>query len=176
MNFNKITKQMEDVDFDKIAQQVGEAAEHADKIAQQVGDVAERANEITQQVAEVAERVVENVSGAVRNGAKKGGHGARWLILPAVGAAVYAVAKNGSKFGRSTKALAGQAKDRASGIPDVDLLGRVKEVTRLGDDGQEDEVKPARARQGNSDARALEQRRRERAERRQRRRESTSTP
>jgi hypothetical protein len=174
MDFSKITKQVEDVDFDKIAQQVGEVAEHADKIAQQVGDVAERANEITQQVAEVAEHVVENVSGAVRRGARKGGRGARWLILPAVGAAVYAVARNRS-VGHSAKALASQAKDRASEMQELDLLARVKEVAGFEDNGQHaEETRPA-PRQRSTSAAQLEKNRRERAERRERRRESTST-
>ncbi len=173
MDFNKITKQMEDVDFDRIAQQLGEAAERADTIAQQVGQMAERGNELTQQAAEVAERVVENVSGAVRKRGRKGGHGARWLILPAVGAAVYAVARNRS-VGHSAKALAGQAKDRASEMQEMDLLGRVKEVAGLEGNGQHDDEARPSLRRRTSPAQ-LEKNRRERAERRQRRRKSTST-
>jgi hypothetical protein len=130
-------------------------------------------NKIAQQVTEVAERVAD-VSDAARGKRAGKGGGARWLILPAVGAAVYAVAKNGSAFGRSTKAVVGQARDLASEVPDMDLLGRVKEVAGVGDNGhQDDDPKPARQRR--SDAGQLQQNRRERAEHRQRRRASTST-
>lgn len=130
-------------------------------------------NKVAQNVAEIAERVADASDAARGKGTRKGGS-ARWLILPAV-AGVYAVAKNGSALSRTAKELAGQAKDRISEMPDLDLLGRVKEVAGLGDNNsqQEDETQPAR-RQPSSDAGQLEEHRRERAERRERRRKSTS--
>ena len=130
-------------------------------------------NKVAQNVAEVAERVADVSDAARGRGSRKSG-AARWLILPALGAGVYAVAKKGSAFGRTAKELAGQAKDRVSEMPDLDLLGRVKEVAGFGDNGQqEDEVEPTR-RQPRSQTAQLEGHRRERAERRERRRKSIS--
>src|SRR6266516_6363359 len=109
-----------------------------------MADFNEIAHKVAEQVIEVAERAADVSDAARGKGARIAGGGARWLILPALGAAAYAAAKNHSAFGRSAKALVGQAKDVASEMPDMDLLGRAKEVTGLGDDGQqEDEAQPA---------------------------------
>jgi hypothetical protein len=134
-------------------------------------------NKISKQAADVAERVADVADAARGKGPRKSGGGGRWLLLPAAGAAVYAVAKSSSDLPRRAKDLVGQVKERASEMPDLDLLGRVKEVAGLADDGQEPhrsgEQSAGRSAR-NSDLGDLERNRRERAKRRERRRESTS--
>jgi hypothetical protein len=78
---------------------------------------------------DVAERFADVVDAAQGRGARKSGHGARWLILPAAGAGVYALATSSSALARRTRKLMSRAKDRATDLPDADLIGRVKEVT-----------------------------------------------
>jgi hypothetical protein len=135
-------------------------------------------NKMSEQAAEVAERVADVADAARGQGPRKsGGGGGRWLLLPAAGAAVYALAKRGPDVRRLANDLVGQVKERASEMPDLDLLGRVKEVTGLADNGQEARQPGERSAgrtSGNSDLADLERNRRERAERRERRRERTS--
>jgi hypothetical protein len=134
-------------------------------------------NKISKQAADVAERVADVADAARGKGPRKSGGGARWLLLPAAGAAVYAIAKRSSDVPRLAKDLVGQVKERASEMPDLDLLGRVKEATGLADDGQAAR-QPGEQSAGRSprasDLAELERNRRERAERRERRRERTS--
>lgn len=52
----------------------------------------------------------------------------RWLVLPASGAALYALVRSES-FSRSAKEVVGEAKTRASELPE-DLVGRVRDATR----------------------------------------------
>jgi hypothetical protein len=78
---------------------------------------------------DMAERFADVVDAAQGRGARKAGNGARWLILPAVGAGAYALATSSSAFARRTRKLMSRAKDRATDLPDTDLFGRVKEVT-----------------------------------------------
>ena len=138
-------------------------------------------NKISKQAADVAERVADVADAARGEGPRKSGggrwFGGRWLLLPAAGAAVYAVARRGSDVPRRAKDLVGQVKERASEMPDLDLLDRVKEVTGLADDGQAARQRgeqSASRRSRNSDLAELERIRRERAERRERRRERAS--
>jgi hypothetical protein len=138
-------------------------------------------NKISKQAADVAERVADVADAARGEGPRKSGggrwFGGRWLLLPAAGAAVYAVARRGSDVPRRAKDLVDQVKERASEMPDLDLLDRVKEVTSLADDGQAARQRgeqSASRRSRNSDLAELERIRRERAERRESRRERTS--
>ena len=134
-------------------------------------------NKISKQAADVAERIADVADAARGEGLRKSGSGGRWLLLPAAGAAVYAVARRRSDVPRRAKDLVGQVKERASEMPDLDLLDRVKEVTGLADDGQAARQRgeqSAGRRSRNSDLAELERIRRERAERRERRRERTS--
>jgi len=78
---------------------------------------------------DMAERFADVVDAAQGRGARKASGGAKWLILPAVGAGVYALATSSSAFARRTRKLMSRAKDRATDLPDADLFGRVKEVT-----------------------------------------------
>jgi hypothetical protein len=50
----------------------------------------------------------------------------RWLLLPAAGAGLYALATNGS-FTRQAKSVMTQAKERASDLPE-ELVDRVQEA------------------------------------------------
>jgi hypothetical protein len=68
-----------------------------------------------------------DVADAVRGkGNRKGRPVGRWLMLPAAGAGLYALAANGS-FTRRAKNVINQAKARASDLPE-DLVGRVQQV------------------------------------------------
>lgn len=86
-------------------------------------------NKFSEGLIDVAERFADVVDSAQGKGARKASHGARWLILPVAGATAYALATSGSKVARKTRGLMSRAKDRATELPDADLIGRVKEVT-----------------------------------------------
>jgi hypothetical protein len=94
-----------------------------------MGDV----NRFSEGLIDVAERFADVVDSAQGKGARKSGLGAKWLILPAAGAAAYAVATSSSNVARQARKAMVRAKDRATNLPDADLFGRVKEVTGLAD-------------------------------------------
>lgn len=83
-------------------------------------------NKFTEQVIDFAERFADMNDAAHGKGNRKG-VGARWLVLPAVGAGLYALGTNGS-FTRKTKKVMNQAKARASEMP-KDLMNRVEQVS-----------------------------------------------
>lgn len=87
------------------------------------------ANKFSEQLIDVAERFADVVDATQGKGARKGGVGARWLILPAAGAAAYALVTSSSSLARQTRGLMRRAKDRATDLPDADLFARVKEAT-----------------------------------------------
>jgi hypothetical protein len=89
-----------------------------------MGDV----NRFSEGLIDVAERFADVVEAAQGKGPRKGVD-ARWLVLPAAGAGAYALATSSSSLARRTRKLIGRAKDRATDLPDADLIGRVKEVT-----------------------------------------------
>lgn len=95
-------------------------------------------NRFSERLIDVAERFADVVDAAEGKGGRKSGPGARWLVLPAAGAAAYALATSGSSLARKTRGLMRSAKDRATDLPDADLFTRVKEVT-----GLEEESAPA---------------------------------
>ena len=86
-------------------------------------------NKLSEQLIDVSERFADAVDGAQGRGPRQSGVQARWLILPAAGAAAYALATSSSSLARQTRGLMRRAKDRATDLPDADLFGRVKEVT-----------------------------------------------
>jgi hypothetical protein len=86
-------------------------------------------NRFSEQLIDAAERFADMVDAAQGKGARKGGVGARWLILPAAGATAYALGTSRSSLARKTRGLMRQAKDRATDLPDADLVDRVKEAT-----------------------------------------------
>jgi hypothetical protein len=92
-------------------------------------------NRFSESLIDVAERFAYVVDSAQGRGARKAGLGAKWLILPAAGAAAYALATSSSSVARQTRKLMLRAKDRATDLPDADLFGRVKEVTGLAEEG-----------------------------------------
>jgi hypothetical protein len=91
-------------------------------------------NRFSEGLIDVAERFADVVDSAQGRGARKSGSGAKWLILPAAGAAAYGLATSSSSVARQTRKLMLRAKDRATDLPDADLFGRVKEVTGMAEE------------------------------------------
>jgi hypothetical protein len=91
-------------------------------------------NRFSERLIDAAERFADMVDAAEGRGARKSSNGTRWLILPAAGAAVYALATSSSTMARQTRGLVRRAKDRATDLPDAVLFNRVKEVTGLADE------------------------------------------
>jgi hypothetical protein len=84
-------------------------------------------HKFSERVIDLAERTSAVADAA--QGERMGGRGirARWLILPAAGAGLYALMTNGS-FTRQAKNVASQAKERASDLPE-ELADRVQQAT-----------------------------------------------
>lgn len=125
-------------------------------------------NRFSEGLIDVAERFADVVDSAQGRGARKGGLGAKWLILPAAGAAAYGLATSSSSVARQTRKLMLRAKDRATDLPDADLFGRVKEVTGLAEESS------SGSGAGGQTARRSQNRRR-RTSQTQRRRKTTSS-
>ena len=77
-------------------------------------------------VVDIGERLADTADAVRGKGNRKGRGGSRWLILPAAGAGLFALGASGS-FRRQAKEVIGQAKERASDLPE-DLAGRVQQV------------------------------------------------
>lgn len=93
---------------------------HETEVLSKMADI----HKLSEQVIDYAERAA-NVADAAK-GKGKDGSGARWLILPAAGAALYALVKS-DFFTRGAKVVAGEAKSRASELPD-DLMKAVRQT------------------------------------------------
>jgi hypothetical protein len=78
-------------------------------------------------VIDAGERLADVADAVQGRGIRRRRIGARWLLLPAAGAGLYALATSGS-FTRQAKSVMNQAKERASDLPD-DLVGRVQQTT-----------------------------------------------
>ena len=77
---------------------------------------------------DLAERFADVTDAAQGRGNRGGGTiRARWLLLPAAGAGLYALGASGA-VARQAKSVVNQAKERASELPD-DLMGRVQQAT-----------------------------------------------
>jgi hypothetical protein len=85
----------------------------------------------SERLIDLAERFADVVDAAEGRGGRKTWNGTRWLVLPAAGAAVYALATSSSSMARQTRGFLKRARDRATDLPDADLFDRVKEVTGL---------------------------------------------
>jgi hypothetical protein len=80
---------------------------------------------LSAQVIDYAERVSEIADVAQGKHQQRVGRGTRWLLLPASGAALYALIKSDS-FSRQAKDVMDEAKSRASELPE-DLMTRVRQ-------------------------------------------------
>jgi hypothetical protein len=81
-------------------------------------------HKFSERVIDLAERFEDIADAAAGKGARSGRSGARWLLLPTVGAGVYALVTNKS-FGRQAMGVIDEAKKRASELPE-DLLNRAR--------------------------------------------------
>jgi hypothetical protein len=96
----------------------------------------------SEQMIHAAERLADVADAAEGKGARSGGGvGTRWLLLPAAGAGLYALATRRS-FQRQAKDVLQQAKARASELPE-DLLSRVQQTTGKATNGQASTSRPA---------------------------------
>jgi hypothetical protein len=103
----------------------------------------------SERVIDLAERLEDVADAAQGKGRRTGGSGTRWLILPAAGAGLYALATNGS-FTRQAKDVMDQAKTRASELPD-DLMSRIGQPSpRSASGGQSGRRKSSSARKASS--------------------------
>ncbi len=85
----------------------------------------------SERMTDLAERL-ENVADAAEGKNARRTPRARWLLLPAAGAGLYALVTSG-KFTRQAKDVVSEAKARASDLPD-ELVNRLHEATSS--DGQ----------------------------------------
>jgi hypothetical protein len=125
----------------------------------------------SERLVDVAERFADVVDAAEGKGGRKSGIGARWLVLPAAGAAAYALATSSSSLARQTRGLMRRAKDRATDLPDADLFDRVKEVTGL----EEEAPSASRSRTQKSAGRSQGQSRTGATKRKSQRRRTTTS-
>jgi hypothetical protein len=109
----------------------------------------------SERVVDLAERFADITDAAQGRGNRRGGRvRARWFMLPAAGAGLYALGASGS-FTRQAKNAVIQAKELASDLPD-DLLGRIQHVTGDSNGGTKDgrrSVQSARGRRQTSSRR-----------------------
>lgn len=93
----------------------------------------------SERVIDAAERLADVADAMEGKGGRRRNMGARWMLLPAAGAGLYALVTRPS-FPRQAKGVLRQAKARASDLPD-ELLGRVQQA--VADNGQKS-TRPAR--------------------------------
>jgi hypothetical protein len=81
----------------------------------------------SERLLDLAKRFADVTDAAQGRGSRSGGRvRARWLVLPATGAGLYALGASGV-FMRQAKTVVNQARARASDLPD-ELLNRVKQA------------------------------------------------
>ena len=88
-------------------------------------------NRFSEGLIDMVERFADVVDSAQGKGARKSGPGVKWLLLPAAGAGAYALATSSSKIAKNTRGFLGRARDRATDLPDTDLMNKVKEATGM---------------------------------------------
>jgi hypothetical protein len=110
-------------------------------------------HKFSEQVIDLAERLA-NVADAAQGKDTGGGRlRARWLLLPAAGAGIYALATSGA-FKRQAESVVAEAKGRASDFPEA-LLGRVNEVADSnGPSNRQRSTRKAASRSGSQRAKA----------------------
>jgi hypothetical protein len=84
-------------------------------------------DKLSKQIIDFAERLADVSDAAKGKGIRRRSIGTRWVLLPAAGAGIYALATSGS-FARRTKSAVEQAKARASDLPE-DLFNRVRQTS-----------------------------------------------
>jgi len=84
-------------------------------------------HKLSEQVIDYAERAAD-VADAAKGKGRSNGSGSRWLLLPAAGAAFYALVRS-DFFARRAKVVADEAKSRASELPD-DLMKAVRQTSQ----------------------------------------------
>ena len=86
-------------------------------------------HKFSERVIDLAKRL-QDVADAAEGKGSRGGGGisAKWLLLPAAGAGLYALVTNNS-VGRHAKDVMDQAKTRAAELPD-DLMSRVSQASQ----------------------------------------------
>jgi hypothetical protein len=82
-------------------------------------------HKISRYVIDLAERL-EDVADAAQGRGRRASSGTRFLVLPAAGAALYALVKSDG-FARRTKDVVNEARTRASDLPN-DLLKSVRQT------------------------------------------------
>lgn len=90
-------------------------------------------HKLSEHIIDFAERLEGVADAAQGKGTGRGGFGARWIILPAAGAGLFALARSGA-FTRQAKDVMEQAKSRASELPE-DLIGRVRQTPQRSSSG-----------------------------------------
>jgi hypothetical protein len=103
----------------------------------------------SERVIDAAERLADVADAMEGKGGRRRNTGARWVLLPAAGAGLYALVTRPS-FPRQAKGVLRQAKARASDLPD-ELLGRVQQA--VADNGQQSTRRPARTTRSRSNSR-----------------------
>ena len=83
-------------------------------------------HKLSEQVIDYAERAAD-VADAAKGKGRANGSGSRWLLLPAAGAALYALVRT-DFFTQRAKEVAGEAKTRASELPE-DLMKAVRQTS-----------------------------------------------
>jgi hypothetical protein len=76
---------------------------------------------------------IADIADAAEGKHRRRGQTKRWLLLPATGAALYAVVRS-DLFARQAKEVVDEAKTRAAELPD-DLIARVRQTTQASTSG-----------------------------------------
>jgi hypothetical protein len=92
-------------------------------------------NKFSEGLVDLAERFADVTDAAQGRGNRQGGKlRARWVLIPAAGAGLYALGASGSLM-RQAKSVVRQAKELAADLPD-DLMTRVRQAASVSGDGQ----------------------------------------
>jgi hypothetical protein len=91
-------------------------------------------DKLSERLVDLAERFADVTDAAQGRGSRQGGFRARWVLIPAAGAGLYALGASGSLM-RQAKSVVKQAKERAADLPD-DLMTRVRQAASVSDGGQ----------------------------------------
>jgi hypothetical protein len=89
-------------------------------------------NKFAEQMIDLAERLAAVSDAAKGKGIRRGSRGTRWVLLPAAGAGIYALATNGA-FAKRARSVVDGAKSRASELPE-DLMNRVRQAPQTSTD------------------------------------------